>query len=183
MRVLLVFIVSFFSVTAGAQTVSPLQAPDHLHQYKSENKYEGISGYVPGKKWFVSRYSGLSSGFVFFNGGSANYISAPIGLQLNRRLNNNWYAFAGVSAAPAYIHFNGSFPSSAATKQGINNGLFKSNYGVYSGATLGLMYMNEEKTFSISGSIGVQRSSSPLFFVQPVTYSHTPASFLPATSR
>jgi len=39
-----------------------------------------------------------------------------------------------------------------------NNGL-----GVYSRAELGLMYVNDAKTFSVSGSIGVQRSSYPVY--------------------
>jgi hypothetical protein len=85
-------------------------------------------------------------------------------LQLNRRLNNNYYAFAGISAAPAYINFNRSFLFSDANKVYPNNGFFKSNsFGMCSGAELGLMYVNDAKTFSVSGSLGVQSSSYPVF--------------------
>ena len=34
-----------------------------------------------------------------------------------------------------------------------------SNFGIYPAAQMGLMYINDERTFSISGSIGVSRSS------------------------
>ncbi|MGH2563931.1 MAG: hypothetical protein ACRDE5_05430, partial [Ginsengibacter sp.] len=35
-------------------------------------------------------------------------------------------------------------------------------FGTYSSASLGLMYINDSRTFSISGSIGIERSSNPL---------------------
>jgi hypothetical protein len=51
-----------------------------------------------------------------------------------------------------------------------DNGFRKSSsFGIYPMAELGLMYVNDAKTFSISGSIGVENSSSPLFpSYQPV---------------
>src|SRR4051812_112154 len=72
------------------------------------------------KKWFVSKYSGLSMSYSFFKGGNATVISAPLGLQLNRRLNNNLFAFAGVSVAPSYVNFNSSFMNSNFNKFGSN---------------------------------------------------------------
>ena len=118
----------------------------------------------PAKKWFVSRYSMVSAGFGFFRGGSFNYISAPVGLQLNRRLNNNLYAFAGASVNPTYINFNQPIPLSGTSKGFYGNGMYGSNnFGIYPRAELGLMYVNDEKTFSISGSISVQRGGYPVF--------------------
>jgi hypothetical protein len=126
------------------------------------------------KKWFFSTYSGISTGFGSFKGGYAMVVAAPQGLELNRRLNNNLYAFAGISLAPAYVDFNHSFLGSDINKLNQNNGLFRSNsFGVYSRAELGLMYVNDARTFSISGSIGVQRSSNPIFNYQPVTTTRT----------
>jgi hypothetical protein len=109
------------------------------------------------KKWFVTKYAGLSSGFVAFNGGSGTFLSAPVGLQINRQLTNNLYAFAGVSVAPSFFHFNSAFyqPGINKNKSLMNGG----NFGTYSAAHLGLMYINNERTFSISGSIGVSRYS------------------------
>jgi hypothetical protein len=57
----------------------------------------------------VSKYTGISTSFSFFKGGNATIVSAPLGLQLNRRLNNNLFAFAGVSAAPSYVNFRSSY--------------------------------------------------------------------------
>lgn len=170
MRFLLLYCISFFAVAAGAQTGLPLSAMDHIQRgggFENNNAY--THGHLSGKKWFVTRYSGLSTGFSFFNGGSADFVSVPLGLQLNRRLNNNLYAFAGVSAAPSYIHFNRTFRSFTGNKVNPGNNLLRSGaFDVYSRAEIGLMYINDDKTFSISGSIGVQRSSYPLLPFQPV---------------
>jgi hypothetical protein len=116
------------------------------------------------KKWFVSKYTGISTSFSFFKGGSATVVSVPLALQLNRRLNNNLFAFAGVSVAPAYVNFNQSFMTADFNK-GNQNGFFKSgSLGLYSRAELGLQYVNDERTFSISGSIGIERNSYPMPF-------------------
>lgn len=172
MRVLVFSIILFLGTAVNAQGILPLHMPNHPLQPFSGHRFASETNNLSQKKWFVSRYSALSTGFTFFNGGSANYLSVPFGLQLNRRLSNNWYAFAGVAAAPAYIHFNRTFQSFTGGKPTMNNGFLKANnYGIYSKAEMGLMYINEDKTFSISGSIGVQRSSNPVFFVQPVTTS------------
>ena len=175
MRFLVLFCLSFFALAAGAQTTMPLNAMDYTQRsgFKNNNAY--TSTHLSGKKWFVTRYSGLSTGFGFFNGGSANFVSVPLGLQLNRRLNNNLYAFAGISAAPSYINFNRSFRSFADNKANPNNSLFTSGtFGVYSRAEMGLMYINDDRTFSISGSIGVQRSSYPMFPFQPMATTASP---------
>ena len=108
------------------------------------------------KKWFVTKYAGISAGFVGFNGGSGTFLSAPVGLQVNRQLTNNVYAFAGVSVAPAFFNYNSAFYQPGINK---NNSLMNANFGTYSMAHMGLMYINNERTFSISGSIGVGRSS------------------------
>ncbi|HEY2726871.1 MAG TPA: hypothetical protein VGI61_06835 [Parafilimonas sp.] len=119
---------------------------------------------VANKKWFLTTYSAISTDFVFYKNGNATVLSAPVGLQLNRTLNKNLYAFAGVSAAPAYINFNDAFLSANINKTNSNNSFLKSNnFGMYSRVDLGLTYINDAKTFSISGSVGIERSSYPLF--------------------
>lgn len=118
------------------------------------------------KKWFLTSYSNIGIGLSFLNGRTATVVSAPVGLQLNRELNNNLYAFAGVSLAPAFVNFNHSFPSPG-IKAATSNG-FKSDYfGLYSSVNMGLMYVNDARTFSISGSIGVSRSSYPVLLYPP----------------
>jgi len=115
-------------------------------------------------KWYFSKYAGVSAGVGFFNGGSATVLSAPIGLQLNRQLNNNLVAFAGVYAAPTLFRFSRSFTDPLFNKSypGSN---FSNPYGfgINPGIQMGLMYVNDAKTFSISGSIGVERSSYPVY--------------------
>ena len=129
------------------------------------------------KKWFLTSYSNIGVGVSFFNGRTATVVSAPVGLQLNRELNNNLYAFAGVSLAPAYVNFNHSFPSPG-IKTANGNG-FKSDYfGLYSSVNIGLMYINDARTFSVSGSIGVQRNSYPVY-VYPPPYMQRSSPFTP----
>lgn len=121
--------------------------------------------YLQDKKWSFTRYSALTLGYQFYKGGSATLISAPIGLQLNRKLNNNLYAFTGVSIVPSYIRSANAFLPSYFMKSNSSNGFMKpGNFGINSKAELGIMYINNEKTFSISGSIGVERSSYPAFY-------------------
>ena len=91
-------------------------------------------------------------------------ISAPIGLQINRRLTNNLFAFAGVSVAPTYFSTNRSFSNESMYKMNPGFTQFSSKgFGMYSRAEAGLMYVNDERTFSISGSIGIERSSYPVY--------------------
>ena len=157
MRIIIVSVMLISSVAANAQTLLPFSFMNYLHG-------KTIAG-TADKKWSVTAYSEVSAGYTFFNGGSASFVSAPVGLQLNRKLNENLYAFAGVSVAPAYMNFNHSFLSSDPVKGYSNNGLFKYNNGLgaYSRAELGMMYINDAKTFSVSGSIGVERSSYPIY--------------------
>ena len=111
----------------------------------------------PRKKWFFTKYASISTGFVAFNGGSGTFLSAPVGLQINRQLTNNVYAFAGVSVAPTFFHYNSAFYQPGINK---NNSLMNANnFGINPAAYMGLMYINPERTFSISGSIGISRSS------------------------
>jgi hypothetical protein len=163
MRTIFVLVVLIFSATVKAQT--PL-TPGFMN---NTQRYSFTDISLPqdsthAKKWMLNKYSGISTTFSFFNGGNATVLAVPVGLQLTRRLNNNLYAFAGVSVAPAYVNFNHSFLSANTNKYAQNNGVFNSNgLNLYSRAELGLMYVNDQKTFSVSGSIGVERSSNPVF--------------------
>lgn len=133
--------------------------------YRPSNDSSSLS-----KKWSLVKYASLSTSLTFYNGGSATILSVPIGLQLNRRLNNNLYAFAGISAAPAYINFNRPFNAGSQKINANNYFTNGNNFDIYSWAELGLMYVNDQKTFSISGSIGVERNNYPTFY--PTGRSH-----------
>jgi hypothetical protein len=108
-------------------------------------------------KWFVTRYAGISTGFVAFKGGSSNFLSAPLELQVNRQLARNVFAFGGVSVTPYLFQFNNAFYQPAGDKY--HGYMRTNNAGISPAARIGLMYINNERTFSVSGSIGVSRSS------------------------
>jgi len=115
-------------------------------------------------KWSVTPYAGVSTSWLFLNRGNATIFSAPMGLQVNRRLNNNLYAFAGVAAAPAYFNFNRSAINADANKNFLAAPRFNTNgFGISSRIEAGLMYVNDDKTFSISGSIGIERNNYPFY--------------------
>jgi hypothetical protein len=156
--VLIAFIL--FTVKVNAQTFIPGNFAAYNQRVNFANNLHPIDS-ISGKKWSFSRYTALSTSYTFFKGGSATIIAAPIGLQLNRRLNNNWYAFVNVAVVPAYINFNQSFLNQGVNKNYQKNGFQSNGLHIYSSASLGLQYINDAKTFSISGSISVEKSSYP----------------------
>lgn len=109
------------------------------------------------KKWFVTKYAGISTGFVAFKGGSSTFLSVPLTLQLNRQLTNNLFAFGAVSAAPSIFRVNSGFYQPSMNKS--NGRMQTNNFAAYSDAKIGVMYISNDRTFSISGSIGVSRST------------------------
>jgi hypothetical protein len=152
MRILLVLITLLSSLLLEAQT--PKQSfKDSTYYIQPLQK----------KKWFLTSYSNVGIGFNFFNGGTATVVSAPVGLQLNRQLNNNLYAFTAVSLAPTYVNFNSSFLSPG-TKPYTGNALKSDYFGLHPSVNMGMMYVNDARTFSISGSIGVEGSSYPILY-------------------
>lgn len=164
MRIILLthFIISFISVRAQSQL--PLSDINFTQRNAFNNNNAINDSNSVNKKWTLTKYGGISTSYGFFNGGNAVVFSAPIGLQLNRRLNNNLYAFAGISAAPAFINFNRSFINSDINK--MNTGLtrYSSNgFTMFSKFEAGLMYVNDARTFSISGSIGVYNGINPQY--------------------
>lgn len=161
---LLVMILTLESLSLNAQSSLPrmpgsfspihtLHFPDY--QLIRENRFTQ-------QKWFVSRYGAVSAGSIYYPGANAFVISAPVGLQLNRQLTNNWYAFAGVYAAPTWTSFNHSFlnsPNNPSYPGAMSNANL---FGVNPGIQMGLMYVNDAGTFSISGSIRAEYSSYPV---------------------
>ena len=137
MRILLIFLASVSFFSSKAQTALPASSGN------------------AGNKWYISKYAGLSANSFFFAGSSTNFISAPVGLQLSYQLNKNLYPFAAVSATPAFFSFN-HLPAAPGFNTPYHFALNPRIEG-------GLMYVNDAKTFSISGSIGVERGSYPVY--------------------
>ena len=118
------------------------------------------------KKWFFTKYASISAGYTFFRGGGGPFLSAPLGLQINRQLTNNLYGFAGVNVAPAIFNFNSPYYQSFNKTNSFMNA---NRFGAYSSAYMGVMYVNDERTFSISGSIGVSHYYGQSPFYSPNT--------------
>ena len=171
MRIIFVLAGLIFSVMLKAQTIVPSSFMDYMQSQSFINNIQANDS-SSAKKWVLSKYSGLSTSFSFFRGGNATVLAVPLGLRLSRRINDNLYAFAGLSVAPAYVNFNHSFLSADINKFHPNGGFLNSiELGMYSKAELGLMYINDQKTFSISGSIGIERSTYPVFPYQQMNTS------------
>lgn len=159
MRKMLLLIMLISSLSVKAQTLLPMSFIGYHQPLTFSHSFDSGSD----RKWSLHPYSGISAGYSFFNGGNTSILAVPVGLQLNRRLNNNLYAFAGVSGGPVYMNFNRSFLSANPYQAHQYNSLLSpGNLGIYSRAELGLMYVNDAKTFSLSGSISVERGSYPV---------------------
>ena len=113
------------------------------------------------QKWFWSSYTGISMGTAFYPNGNAYMLSAPVGLQLNRRLSKNLYAFGNVYVAPTFTSFGNSFMGPAAGFPYSQNGYNPNYFTVNPGIQMGLMYVNDDGTFSISGSIHASTTTYP----------------------
>jgi hypothetical protein len=174
MRILLILLASITFLSSGAQTYLPPGSMGYA-QWQPFRSYMpiGDSSHL-NQKWYLMPYAAISAGIGFGNGVGATMISAPVGIQLNHPLNNNLVAFAGVSVAPTFFNFNSAF-----TSQGLNasypGGAFPNAYGfgLNTRVEMGLMYINDAKTFSISGSIGVERGSYPIFPSYPGNRTNT----------
>jgi hypothetical protein len=111
----------------------------------------------PNHTWQLRPFASVSAGYMFLGGG-ISYLSAPLGIALYRPLNNNFTTFAAATVMPAVFHFNSLY----ATSPGYPGNNFTS-LGVNAGVTGGIIYTNDAKTFSISGSISVERGSNPVY--------------------
>jgi len=120
-------------------------------------------------RWQVKPFASLSAGYLFYNGGGMSYLSAPVGVAAFRPLNPNWTLFGAATVSPVAIQGNRLWtgPINDPNYHGLP---YSSGYGlgVSTGIQGGLMYTNQDKTFSISGSVHVERSSYPVYPAAPV---------------
>jgi hypothetical protein len=114
----------------------------------------------PTHQWQLRPYASLQAGYAFFHGG-ISYLSVPAGVALFHPLNKNFSAFAGISAAPVAFSIARLYTEPAAN----GSGSFSRPYGLSlnAGVQAGLIYTNDAKTFSISGSVGLERGSYPVY--------------------
>ncbi len=170
MRTVLCIVASVFFLSVRAQTYIPGAGISFMQPIPLPGEHLLTGDNNLNQKWYFSKYAGVSVGFGYFYGGSGSYVAVPVGVQLNHPLNNNLTAFAGISAAPTFFSFNNAFTNPTAGKYYPGSYLPNTySFGMSSRVEMGLMYTNDAKTFSISGSIGVERSSYPIFPVQGST--------------
>lgn len=143
----------FIATTASAQDFRGAKERSTLQDVRL------LDSTVP-KKWFVSSYTSLSAGFIGFKGGSASYIAAPIGIQLNRALNNKWTAFGGVSMTPVLLTHHSMQAASSA--KGFPNSFMSANlnrFTVNPAAYLGANYTSGNHSFQVEARIVFDRGN------------------------
>jgi hypothetical protein len=160
MRTLLVILVSMSLLSTKAQSYLPVSNLGYGYTPLSSFNPARLqdSGHL-NRKWQVRPYASVSAGYIFVHGG-ISYLSAPVGLMVFRPLTSNISAFAGVSAVPTVFSINRLYSNSAYPG---NN--FSRPYGLGLNGRIegGLIYTNDAKTFSISGSVGIERGSYPVY--------------------
>jgi hypothetical protein len=164
MRAVFIFLLSIGFLSSKAQTFLPVGAMGYPMFQSSPIYFPSSDSNHLNKKLYFNTYSAISTGFLFSGGGSASFLSAPVGIQMTRPLSDNVSAFASVSVAPTLFSFNNAFMgpyNKSYPGPGIPNTY---TFGINPAVQMGLMYTNDAKTFSISGSIGVERSSYPVYF-------------------
>lgn len=128
--------------------------------------YSLIANENPSHTWRLQSFSSVSLGYIFLGGG-ITYVSAPLGLMVSRPLNNNFTAFGAATVAPTAFHFNSMLAGPYGPLAGPYGPAYRGNnysgFGVNAAVTGGVMYTNDAHTFSISGSISVERGSYPVY--------------------
>jgi hypothetical protein len=115
-------------------------------------------------KWQLKPFAGVSAGYIFLNGG-ISYISAPAGLALFRPLNTNWTAYGAATVTPAFFNIN-RLSTLPVTDPNYRGYPFSRGYGLglTPGIQGGLIYTNDAKTFSISGSVRFEQNNYPVYY-------------------
>jgi hypothetical protein len=168
MRTFLFICLLLCLTTSQAQTFLPGSFIDYNYRGNRFNSFNSKDSALSNKKWSLNKYTAISTSFTGWKGGYATVISAPIGIQLNRAITDNVYAFAGLSIAPSYVNFHQSFMNTNFNKATSNSIFYKpNNFNLPARAEIGIGYTNDEHTFSISGSVGIEKNSYPMQFYVP----------------
>ncbi|HVU98359.1 MAG TPA: hypothetical protein VHE34_24210 [Puia sp.] len=158
-RAILIFITLF---SAGASAQSHLPIPTWGYGLTPWQPLLMPAAPTGNAKWQLRPAAGLSAGYIFFNHGGASYITAPLSLTLYHPLTPNVTAFAGLVAAPTILSA-GSLYAPSPFNQPFSGNDFTRSLGINAGIQGGLMYTNDAHTFSISGSIYMERGSYPAY--------------------
>lgn len=158
MRILFTLVASIVFLASTAQTHLPVPTGATGWGFTPWQPFTPYTLALDGnanRGWQVRPFASLSAGYIFWGGG-ISYVSAPLGVMASRPLNSNFTAFGAATVEPTFFNFNRfvgqPMPGNNLTGLGVN-----------AAVTGGLIYTNEAKTFSISGSISVERGSSPVY--------------------
>jgi hypothetical protein len=143
-----------------AQTHLPIGGRWGITPWQPYVPYSMLANDNPNQGWQLRPYASVSAGYLFLGGG-ISYVSAPAGLMVFRPLNHNFTGFAGVNVAPTVFNMSRLY-SDQLTNPAYRGNRF-TGLGVNAGVQGGIIYTNDAKTFSISGSISVERGSYPAY--------------------
>ncbi len=160
MRTLLTILLSVAFLTPRAQTHLAPAAGWGYTPWQPYLPYSLMTSGNPNRTWQLRPFASVSAGYMFLGGG-ISYVSAPVGLILYRPLNNNFTAFAAGTVAPTAFHFTSLYTTPYGNPGYPANNL--TGVSVNAGVQGGIIYTNDAKTFSISGSISVERGSYPVY--------------------
>lgn len=177
MRLLTVFLFIVLIPPLHAQIPVPIGGGLFPYQSNQSPRFPATDSLLH-SKWHFSRYTAIGSGYLFTKGGHAFQLSVPVGLQVTRKLSPRLYAFANAAIAPTYTAFNRTFLAidPAKNSSGYPWQRNAAYTGLYPSLALGLQYVNEEKTFSVSGSVRIERSN----YSGMLPYGDLPAVVAPA---
>ncbi|HEY4337498.1 MAG TPA: hypothetical protein VGM89_16415 [Puia sp.] len=155
MRTVISILISLTFLSARAQSHLPI--PVWGAGYTPIQTAPLFDAPLNNNKWQLRPSAGLSAGYIFFNRG-ISYVTAPLSLNLYHPLTPNVTAFGGVFAAPT-IFSVGSLYGPSPLNQPFAGSDFTRGLGINAGIQGGLIYTNDAHTFSVSGSIFMERGS------------------------
>lgn len=171
---LLACLLSILPLLSSAQSSLDYTTIDRARQLSFARQETVGAQTLAASKWQLHTFGGISGSYGFLNRYHASSLSTPVTLQVSRPLNRNLYSFAAITAAPVAMHFNSVFLQPRQSKYSspsMMTGVHQ--FGWYTRAEAGLFYINDEKTFSISGSFYMERASYPVFM--PYAPQRTPS--------
>ncbi len=164
MRILLVIVASVAVLWTQGQALpqnavlglgyTPWQAPPLT---------AGSGNYLKSDSWQLRPSFDVYAGYIFYNRG-ISYVSAPLALTLYHPITRNVTAFGGVYAAPSIFTINDLRAAPVNGQFSANPFNQSYNLALNAGIQGGLMYTNDAHTFSISGSVSVQRGTTPVYY-------------------
>jgi hypothetical protein len=164
MKSLFAILLSMTVLGASAQKHLPVNTWRYgLNPWQPVMTFPSFNNGDTKNKWQLKPFASLSAGYIFLNSG-ISYLAAPLGLALFRPLNTNWTAYGAATVTPVFFNINrlSAFPM---YNPNYRRYPFSGGYGLglTPGVQGGMIYTNDAKTFSISGSVRFEKSNYPVY--------------------